>query len=98
MPTGVTDEDVTAQSITVGWADNAAAADPVETYTARCVAAGAEADATAIGEVADIPRGVEAAVVAGLDPLTDYSCYVLASNINGTRASVKVADFSTTAA
>jgi hypothetical protein len=97
-PTAVTKGAVTARSIVVGWADSAAPADPAETYTAKCVAKGAVAGAAAIGQAAGIARGVNTATVGGLDPLTDYSCYVLASNINDTLSSAKVADFGTIAA
>ncbi len=74
---------MTTSSVVLGWIDSAAdpAADPEETYSAKCVAFGGGCGDQGVSTGAlGVARGVETAVVAGLAPATRYTCFVKASN------------------
>ena len=80
-PTNLAANEVTATSATITWTDGSPGF-PEETYTVRCFEGETEdcKSTDFAGEVTGIPRGVEEGTVAGLEPGTEYSCFVLAVN------------------
>lgn len=80
-PTNLAASEVTISSATITWADGAMGF-PLETYTVRCFDEEPEdcGSAEFAEELTGIPRGVEEVTLSGLDPNTEYSCFVLAIN------------------
>lgn len=69
----------------------AAQADPVEAYVLKCVAPGALCNATVATAVGDLTRANSSAAISNLTPLTDYDCYLVATNVAGSACSPKFA-------
>jgi Fibronectin type III domain len=90
-PTDLTTVNVTTTSWTASWVDGSASM-PAETYLLRCSPRGQGCNATTVEGTAavDIRRGVGVGRVTNLIPGSNFTCYVIAANINGARCSTGV--------
>eukprot|EP00890_Picochlorum_soloecismus_P006636 jgi/Picsp_1/798/NSC_04287-R1_receptor tyrosine phosphatase type r2a len=82
QPTQVTTLDIGLTNWTVGWTDGTGGV-PAETYTVKCAQPGSACGATAVAQVSGVSPGTETAVLSGLQEGTNYTCYVVAVNEEG---------------
>lgn len=78
---------MTESTWTASWIDAPEAAFPSEQYHLKCVLYGGDCSAEAVAEAVAVNRGVELASVAGLDPVSRYTCFVETINDFGSTCS-----------
>lgn len=80
VPTGLDIASVGLTNSTITWTDGAVGI-PQEEYALRCMPKGVSCQGVAVAQTNRIPRGTQIATMEGLQPGSEYSCYVVAENL-----------------
>jgi hypothetical protein len=88
-PTALVQNGQTGNSVSISWVDGSEGS-PQETYDVKCMMYGEACNATPIKSIIGIQRGTQAATINGLSPSTLYSCFVVATNSEGSVCSTSL--------